>query len=105
MPALRDRPEDVPLYVDAFLNEARDAGLSLALDPTTIAQLAAQPWPGNVRELRNALERAAALGEIAPPPGAGGPGSAAGEAGAGRGRRRCRSRLTPTCRSRWPRGS
>ena len=31
-----------------------------------MAELAARPWPGNVRELRNALERAAALGEIEP---------------------------------------
>jgi DNA-binding NtrC family response regulator len=33
-----------------------------------VQQLARRPWPGNVRELRNALERAAALGEVDPPP-------------------------------------
>jgi two-component system, NtrC family, nitrogen regulation response regulator GlnG len=40
--------------------------MPFAIDAHTMAELAARPWPGNVRELRNALERAAALGEIEP---------------------------------------
>jgi DNA-binding NtrC family response regulator len=55
MPALRERPEDIPLYVDALFEGA------IRLDPEMLARLQAQRWPGNVRELRNALERAAVL--------------------------------------------
>jgi DNA-binding NtrC family response regulator len=64
LPALRERPEDIPLYIEAFLAEHAAAGHPLQLGADTIAELSARPWPGNVRELRNALERAAALGEV-----------------------------------------
>jgi DNA-binding NtrC family response regulator len=66
MPALRERPEDIPLYVESFLAEHAAAGYAFRIDVDTMADLAARPWPGNVRELRNALERAATLGEIEP---------------------------------------
>ena len=66
LPALRERPEDIPLYIEAFLAEHAAAGHPLQLGADTIAELSARPWPGNVRELRNALERAAALGEVEP---------------------------------------
>jgi two-component system, NtrC family, response regulator GlrR len=59
MPPLRDRPEDVALYVSDFV--ADNPGL--VLEAETVDRLCRQPWPGNVRELRNVLERAAALGE------------------------------------------
>jgi DNA-binding NtrC family response regulator len=68
MPALRDRPEDIPLYVESFIQEYSAEGQPLQIDPATIQALQKQPWPGNVRELRNALERAAALGEVETPP-------------------------------------
>ncbi len=64
MPPLRERPEDVALYVEAFLAEQAGAGRPFAIDAAAMAELASRPWPGNVRELRNTLERAAALGEI-----------------------------------------
>jgi DNA-binding NtrC family response regulator len=69
MPALRDRPEDIPLYVDSFLAEWAAEGQALTIGPDTVEDLQKRPWPGNVRELRNTLERAAALGEVeeAPP--------------------------------------
>ncbi|MEX1366518.1 MAG: sigma-54 dependent transcriptional regulator, partial [Nannocystaceae bacterium] len=69
MPPLRDRPEDVPLYVESFLADQAAAGFAFTIDPGTVEQLARRPWPGNVRELRNVLERAAALGEVDPPAG------------------------------------
>jgi DNA-binding NtrC family response regulator len=56
MPPLRERPEDIALYVDDFFEG------NMAIDAQALARLQAQPWPGNVRELRNALERAAVLG-------------------------------------------
>ncbi len=64
LPALRERPEDVPLLVDALLGQlgAADAPEAAVLrSPETLARLSAHPWPGNVRELRNAVERSLAL--------------------------------------------
>jgi DNA-binding NtrC family response regulator len=76
MPPLRERPEDIPLYVESFLADQAAAGFAFTIDPDTVQQLARRPWPGNVRELRNVLERAAALGEVeAPSPGSPGLGS------------------------------
>jgi len=66
MPALRERSEDIPLYIQEFLTEWSSAGSpAFSLDQATIDKLCRQPWRGNVRELRNVLERAAALGEVA----------------------------------------
>ncbi|MEM9492517.1 MAG: sigma 54-interacting transcriptional regulator, partial [Myxococcota bacterium] len=65
MPALRDRPEDIPLYIQEFLVEWATTGqASLNLDQVTIDKLCRQAWRGNVRELRNVLERAVAMGEV-----------------------------------------
>ncbi len=63
LPPLRDRPEDIELYVDAFVEEWAEVGQPLHIGAESIEALQKRPWPGNVRELRNALERAAALGE------------------------------------------
>ena len=63
MPALRDRPEDIPLYVDTFLAELPDEARTF-LDAATMERLQRHAWPGNVRELRNAVERGAALGSV-----------------------------------------
>jgi DNA-binding NtrC family response regulator len=63
IPALRERPEDVPELIDHFLGIYRKRFKRPALDLTAEARLRMEryPWPGNVRELRNCLERAAAL--------------------------------------------
>jgi DNA-binding NtrC family response regulator len=63
VPPLRERREDIPLLIAAFL---RDLGRSLkrgrcTLSRTTLRLLVAYDWPGNVRQLRNALERALIL--------------------------------------------
>ena len=65
LPPLRDRPEDVLLLVDAFLEEiGRSVGRPAAgVSEEVRAKLVAYPWPGNVRELRNAVERAVILCE------------------------------------------
>ena len=67
MPPLRERVDDLPVYVEAFVTEWEEQGLSLEISPDTIAQLQARRWPGNVRELRNVLERAAVLGDLEGP--------------------------------------
>ena len=70
MPPVRERPEDLPLLVDAVLESlgAADAPAAARLrEPRALERLAAHTWPGNVRELRNHLERALAFGDAAAP--------------------------------------
>jgi len=65
LPALRERREDIPLFVDHFLARfATDLGRpGPRLSPEAMALLLAYDWPGNLRELANVLERAATLVE------------------------------------------
>jgi PAS domain S-box-containing protein len=59
-PPLRERLEDIPLLVAAFLAEERvTAGkLVTGVSNEAMRQLARYDWPGNVRELRSAIEHA-----------------------------------------------
>ncbi|HYC78958.1 MAG TPA: sigma-54 dependent transcriptional regulator, partial [Planctomycetota bacterium] len=63
LPPLRERPEDVPLLAQHFLEKSREAnGRKVAgFTRAALEKLAAQPWPGNVRELENCVERAVVL--------------------------------------------
>src|SRR5580693_1712105 len=62
LPALRERPDDIPVLAQHFLNKARNEGLpAKTLDPEAMALLSAYRWPGNVRELENLIRRLAAL--------------------------------------------
>ncbi len=63
LPALRDRPGDVALLVQHFLEEfSRAAGRPCGkITPEALRLLEQYRWPGNVRELRNAIERAVVL--------------------------------------------
>jgi transcriptional regulator with GAF, ATPase, and Fis domain len=65
LPPLRERPEDVLLLVDAFLEEiGRQVGRPAAgVSEEARQKLVSYAWPGNVRELRNAIERAVILCE------------------------------------------
>jgi DNA-binding NtrC family response regulator len=58
LPALRDRREDLPILVRAFLADHRaSTGKQVdAIGDEAMAVLMDYGWPGNVRELRNALE-------------------------------------------------
>src|SRR5262249_44667722 len=70
LPALRERAADLPLLVDAILDDLGMAQHPLAATLRTDdmrAQLAAHSWPGNVRELRNYVERCIALRAPLPP--------------------------------------
>ena len=60
VPPLRERREDIPLLVQAFVDQLSGTmGKRIEeLDPETMDDLIAYPWPGNVRELRNLVERA-----------------------------------------------
>jgi DNA-binding NtrC family response regulator len=58
-PPLRQRPSDIPLLAEYFL-EAIGAkeGRKKQFTAEALQRLQRQPWPGNVRELRNAVQRA-----------------------------------------------
>ncbi|MGE0455055.1 MAG: sigma 54-interacting transcriptional regulator [Vicinamibacteria bacterium] len=63
LPPLRERPEDILVLAQAFLEEVgQGIGRPAAgLSEDASRQLLAHGWPGNVRELRNAIERAVIL--------------------------------------------
>lgn len=58
IPPLRDRREDIPDLLDAFLaTSCRERGLRLrGVTPDALAILQRHHWPGNVRELHNVVE-------------------------------------------------
>ena len=63
LPALRERPEDIPLLVNFFAQKfSQQMKKPIKTIPTeTITQLTAYTWPGNIRELQNLIERAVIL--------------------------------------------
>lgn len=63
IPPLRERKDDVPLLLDAFLDiYTRKLGKPvMRFSGNVIDHLKHYPWPGNVRELENEVERAVAL--------------------------------------------
>ena len=63
MPSLRERPDDIPLLVNHFLqkNATQTGTEPRKIDPKAVEMLSQYRWPGNVRELENAVERACAL--------------------------------------------
>ncbi|HRY42741.1 MAG TPA: sigma 54-interacting transcriptional regulator [Thermoanaerobaculia bacterium] len=65
LPPLRERPEDVLLLTERFLEDlSRNVGRPApGVSREARELLLAYSWPGNVRELRNALERAVILSE------------------------------------------
>jgi formate hydrogenlyase transcriptional activator len=63
IPALRERPEDIPLLVRHFVQQF-SRRMSKAIDTIpsdTMTTLVRYPWPGNIRELQNVIERAVVL--------------------------------------------
>jgi len=60
VPPLRERPEDIPLLVQAFVNEfSGKTGKKIQTVPEkTMETLQRYKWPGNIRELRNVIEHA-----------------------------------------------
>ncbi len=63
LPPLRERPEDIPLLVEHFLEDANERTGRDDVDVSykTMEKLKRHRWPGNVRELKNFVERAVLL--------------------------------------------
>ncbi|MES2517247.1 MAG: sigma-54 dependent transcriptional regulator [Bacteroidota bacterium] len=59
VPALAQRPDDIPLLVDKFLGDVADeyGQASKEVEADAMKYLQNLPWSGNVRELRNVVER------------------------------------------------
>jgi two-component system response regulator HupR/HoxA len=65
VPALRERPDDIPLLTRHFLAEygQRTGRGPIPIEPQVTVALQQYTWPGNVRQLRNEVERMAALAD------------------------------------------
>ncbi|MBU0479506.1 MAG: sigma-54 dependent transcriptional regulator [Proteobacteria bacterium] len=65
IPPLRERPDDIPLLVNHFIERfARRLNRpELGISSEALRYLSRFPWEGNVRELENTMERAAILCE------------------------------------------
>ena len=63
LPALRERPEDIPLLAHHYLAlfSRKQARPELTFSDESEHAMVVHPWPGNLRELRNAIERAVIL--------------------------------------------
>jgi DNA-binding NtrC family response regulator len=63
LPALRERPEDLPALAERFLAQVAErlGRPQKRLSPAAQAALAGYAWPGNARELRNLIEQSAVL--------------------------------------------
>jgi Nif-specific regulatory protein len=63
LPPLRDRPGDIPVLCEHFIQKyAQSIGKKVrGLDGSAVASLTSYSWPGNVRELENVIERAMIL--------------------------------------------
>jgi transcriptional regulator with GAF, ATPase, and Fis domain len=63
LPPLRERPEDIPILAEYFLQRAapklgrRICGIA----PTSMRRLQQYRWPGNIRQLQNVIEQSAVL--------------------------------------------
>ena len=63
VPALRERPEDIPLLVRHFVQQLgrRMNKVVETIPAEAMSALARYDWPGNIRELQNLVERALIL--------------------------------------------
>jgi len=60
VPALRNRPEDIPGLIDVFVKQySHKHGKSIRkISKVAMEELCNYSWPGNIRELQNIIERA-----------------------------------------------
>ena len=60
LPPLRERPDDIPLLVNFFIDNLKSIydRPDLNIARAAVNWLESRPWPGNVRQLKNVVERA-----------------------------------------------
>jgi Nif-specific regulatory protein len=64
LPPLRDRKEDIPIFIDFFVKKFNDEhGKNISLSKDALNKLSSYHWPGNVRELENTIEMLVVLSE------------------------------------------
>jgi DNA-binding NtrC family response regulator len=66
LPALRERPDDIPLLCDHFLRQYwpdYPGTVGAAVTEEALRAMMRYDWPGNVRELENVIERACIIRE------------------------------------------
>ena len=63
LPPLRERPEDIPLLVDRFLDEYCPPTLRCRIDEGALGLLRQYQYPGNIRELRSVIQSAVNLAQ------------------------------------------
>ena len=63
VPPLRERRQDIPRLVDAFIAQFGNSGVGnvRGISESALAMLSAYDWPGNIRQLENAIFRACVL--------------------------------------------
>lgn len=63
VPSLRDRVQDIPLFLDHFLQQSNQElnRNATGFTPEVIEKLKSYNWPGNIRELKNVIRRAVLL--------------------------------------------
>lgn len=66
VPPLAERREDVPLLVEAFMEQiGRQSGIrGCRIGEDAMAVIQAHDWPGNIRQLRNNIERLMILSRV-----------------------------------------
>lgn len=59
VPALRDRAEDIPLFIEFFLEQtSKELGIEKPrISKDALPCFTEYQWPGNIRELRNVIRR------------------------------------------------
>ncbi|OPL11766.1 MAG: hypothetical protein AVO38_15550 [delta proteobacterium ML8_D] len=66
VPPLRDRREDIPLFVDYFVDKYKkelDIPDDITIDTTMMEFFLNYSWPGNVRELSNVIQKLMVFGD------------------------------------------
>lgn len=66
LPPLRERREDIPAFIETFIEEARSsepAWYRLGITDEALRECLAYKWPGNVRQLKNAIFQGALLSQ------------------------------------------
>lgn len=66
IPALRERKQDIPEFIDFFLTKYEElfSRTSVRPDSSAMARLTNYVWPGNVRQLENAIRKLVITGDI-----------------------------------------